>query len=1149
VKLTLQIYVAQPQKGHFRASIPFVDSLAHPVEGSSPAQLKEEMMFRALEMVHGGMSPAQLDALLGPKSPQMLNVWLELQRQVHPSRPAVTMNAWTHVIAGRLMGGDKVHVWIPAAPGECFAVEQMDDVYEGARVWAEQWADENDAADLAVLAADFPARMEAMEVDLGFPAADPHGEENQPPGGRMRRPEALVQVATNLTHHADDNSLRRAYGRRQLIDELVEVMTATSAAHVCLVGPKGAGKTAIIEEAARQTLELQRAYQQRRDVWQTSGDRVIAGMSIIGQWEQRAEAICSELDERGDVLVIDDLLGLVRAGKTYEGDSSVARFIEPYLDQGSFSVIAEATEATFEAARAEAAGFVDRFRRIQVPALDRDRTLSILTDLVRALEAQQRVRFTPDAVESILRLAGRYFRQEAFPGKAIRLVRQCFTAAVRLLSEASEFEARIDSQLVAEVVHRQTGLPMRLLVPGQGRAPAEVERTFVGRVFDQPEAAEVLTSLIVATEQGLCDPKRPLGSFLLIGPSGVGKTETAKALAADLFGGRDRLVRFDMSEFSEATAATRLIGTARDPDGELTGRVRIQPFCVLLFDEIEKSHPMALDLLLQLLGDGRLSDAAGRTVDFSNTVVLMTSNLGAGSEERWLGFSEKSERDRQLHYRRAAEQFFRPELFNRIDRVVPYRPLSTRTLRRIARRTLRELLERRGLRQGRIMVDVDRRLVEHLVGDEVDRRYGARTLSHRIEQRLITPLARTLAGHDASGELTRAVLSVDDAGELDLKLLTLRDAPRAEARPESRPRGVQLFVDHIDGDSLEGAPQRLQTRLEYIIDGLEALEASEQRVGIDRDYERALEALNTRASTGQNVANEPASNEMAERVRQREIFRQRLRRLRRRVEGLADPEQTGDWELPDFASFDKSTLHRWNERVEAIFGRLTWVRCQALALATTPADSATLIVEGLSGDVGDLLAHWQRWLRGFAVGLGINMVEAARTSEGWQEAGEGVSHGAQVSALAFSAEHPAIATAFEALAGYMWAPKPASHGHHGLALLRTLPEGTAESAALVELLDADVDADLNGDAGSDEPQVEFVLGDGHIEQPRLGTRRALPAARSNAAGFAGRLIFERLALVCESAGSDMDSEQDVNTEQDVNPERNEEFNYEQTKSS
>lgn len=1120
MKLNLLIYVAQPQKGHFRASIPYVEALALPVEGTSPAQLKEELMFRALELVHGGANPAQLDMLLGPKSLQLLNIFVEFERKVDPQRPPVELSAWTHVLVGRQMGDDLVHVWIPTLPGECFALEHQGQVYDGACAWAEQWAEEYDVSDLKVLSANYPARIEAMEIDLGFPAADPRDAERAPPGGRLRRPEALVQVATNLTRRADDQSRRAAYGRDQLVEELVEVMTASRPAHVCLVGPKGAGKSALVEEAVRQTLELQRAYQQRRDIWQTSGDRVIAGMSIIGQWEQRTEQLCAELEERGDLLVIDDLLGLVRAGRTFEGDSSVAGFIEPYLDQGRFGLIAEATAETFEAARSEAPGFVDRLRRIQIPALNARETLAVLNELVRALEASHRVRFTADAVEAIVRLSGRYFRQEAYPGKAIRLARQCFSAAVRMLSDEAEFEVLIDPRLVARVVQQQTGLPMTLLVPGQGRSPQDIERAFSRRVFDQPEATELISALILATEQGLCDPKRPLGSFLLIGPSGVGKTETARALAQDLFGGPERLVRFDMSEFATPLAATRLIGTAQEPDGELTGRVRIQPFCVLLFDEVEKAHPAALDLLLQLLGDGRLTDAAGRTVDFSNTVVLMTSNLGAGAEERWVGFSQKSVAERSLHYRRAAEEFFRPELFNRIDRVLAYRPLGLGTLRRIAERTLSELLQRRGFRHGNIMVDVAHDLVEHLVGASQDQRYGARTLSHRIEQRLITPLARALAAHPYQAEqdegLTRAMLDIEPDGEVSLRLISLEKA----APVEPLDPGAQRFLDERAQQSLDDNARRLAARLQELIDGFERLEASAWRRQIDADYERSLGALNASASTGQPLAQEPGSYELAEMVRQREIFRQTTRALGQRLDALVDPEQSGAREVPDVDAFEAPQLHRWHERTSQLFGHLSWARAQARALTARPTDAATLIIEGLSGDIQPLLADWQRWLDAFAQPWELNLAAARRVHGRWEliEPENGAEypdeprelHG--VSALAFSSEYPGISAVFKALSGYFWAPKLASHGQHGLALLTAKAAGSADSARLLELLEAEP-----AQPAPQESAVEFILRDAQITQPRLGARLVLPAARAQPRRFVEALIFGRLALEFDPA--------------------------------
>ncbi|MFW5967398.1 MAG: AAA family ATPase, partial [Persicimonas sp.] len=729
--------------------------------------------------------------------------------------------------------------------------------------------------------------------------------------------------------------------------------------------------------------------------------------------------------------------------------------------------------------------------------------------LVRALEAQRRVRFTPDAVESILRLSGRFLRQEAFPGKAVRLTRQCFAQAVRHSSDEPHAEVRVEPERVVRVMRRQTGLPERLLTPGDGRTADQVRKSFERRVFGQPAAADAVESLVVATEQGVARTDRPLSSFLLIGPSGVGKTETAKALAVELFGGRDRLVRFDMSEFSEASAASRLIGTPQDPDGELTGRVRIQPYCVLLFDEIEKAHSSVLDLLLQLLDDGRLTDTAGRTVDFCNTVVLMTSNLGADDEERWVGFTERDQQDRRLHYQRAAEEFFRPEFFNRIDRVIPYQPLTVDTLRRIARRTLRELLERRGLRHSQVMVDVDRRLVEHLVGGVVDRRYGARTLAHRIEQRLITPLARRLASKEDDQALTRAVLEPGQEGEMKLDLRTLELASRQPAVS----RGTKLFVERIDGDSLDGIADRLEVRIDYLRRVFQAFAESPQKVQIDRDYDEALAELNERASTGA-----PISNALAERVRQRELFRDEVRRFERDLEEVVETDGQVDepQERDGFEEVDAARAHRLGTRLSKLYGRLIWLYVQMCVLIERDSDAATLVIQGLSGDFRLHLRRWRDWLTAFAEAYEVNLILAAYSGGRWREFGEDESLEG-VSSIAVSAEHPGIAAAFDVLRGYMWAPLPPSHGHHGLLMITSRSTGASDNASFVDTLDAFESPSDRADEG-DDLSIEFIYRDGHLEMPRLSRRLPVPEVRGAMDDFAARILFERLAVELESHG-------------------------------
>ena len=1100
MKTQLHIYVAQKDSSQFEACIPFVGPLSELVEGSSPAQLKEELMFRALELVHQRASPSDFDLLLPPESSQLINVWVEIERETRGDRPPEVMNGWTHMIAGRRPGTDFVHVWSPRAPNECFAVPSMEDIYEATRAWVEDWASRHDATSLEPITADYPARIERVDVELGFPDPGAKDSESSWQSGRALRPETLQEVATSLTHKAEDGTLPRAFGRQDTVDELVEAITGTRAAHICLVGPPGAGKTSVIQEAVRQTFELQQAYQQRRDVWQTGGDRIIAGMSVIGQWEQRADQLCHELGERGDVLVVDDLLGLVRAGRTYQGDSSVARFIEPHVEQGRFSVILEATEATYEIARTEAPGFVERFRRVQVPELDHRDTLDVVTELVRSLEAQERVRFTPDAVESILRLTGRFFRREVFPGKAVRLVRQTFNEALRRMSNDGDVEVRVDPDLVARVVRRQSGLPMSMLLPGRGRRSDEVRGAFESRVFDQPLAADVVSDVIVAVEQGINDPDRPLASLLFLGPSGVGKTESAKTLAAELFGTEDRLIRFDMSEFAQAAAATRLIGTRQNPEGELTGRVRMQPFCVLLFDEVEKADRSVLDLLLQVLGDGRLTDAAGRRVDFCNTVVVMTSNLGADSEDRWVGFSGRDANDRSLHYRRAAEQFFRPELFNRFDRVVPFRPLESETLRRIARRSLEQLLERRGLRENEVMVDVDRHLVEHLVEGAVDRRYGTRTLASRIEQQLIAPLARRLTQESDSG-LTRVTIAPGEDGELELRVRAL---PRAD-KQLSLPSEIRPFLRAFGQETLEEASIVLGGKLEYLRDRMDELEKARDVADIEARYEEALEAFNEYAARG-----EPPPDELAESLRQCDIFREELRAFRRRLDGMLDPDADGERTLPELDAFEKPELHRWSEACNELFLTLQWLQAQRRALSSGKTDASTLFIDGLSGDYQSLLSDVFRWVHSFVQGRGVQCSMAGFDGENWREFDETL--GKRVNAVAVSAEHPGLSELFAALAGYVWAPVPASHGRHSLLLLTEHAFGSADYATLRDWLRAE-----KFDRDSEESKIEFILSGGKAHDVRSGADWTMPDSEGEGLRrLVDAMFLQRLTLVAQT---------------------------------
>ncbi len=1110
----LKIYLAQTKPGQYEASIPWIAELSEPLRGPSPSQLKEELMFRALELIMDQAPSHVLDRMLyPPENLQVASVYVDIERKVDPNKPPVVMNVVTHVVLGGWNDEQILHLWLPKAPGVCLAMKDAESIYSTATAWVGKWAEQNRLDSLDALECPYWGKIEEIDVEIGFPPVLREDSDDTSQGkGRMRRPETLSQVASNLTHRAADELLPEAYGREALVEELLAVLTSPRPVNICLIGPPGVGKTSIVYEAVRRAFDLQKAYQTRRDFWETSGDRIIAGMSIIGQWEQRVALLIEELSERQDVLVVQDLLGMVRAGRTYQGGSNVARFIEPALEQDRFSIIAEANAETFAMARAMAPGFVDKFRRLHVPELGWKDTLSVVTQLVRKLEGEHdELRFSPDGIESILSLTRRFFKQDAFPGKAVRLTRQCEMAALREVHEADTLHEPlvIDVSRVAEVFQKQTGLPRAILEPGVGRQPMLIQELIEQRIYGQQDAVQIITSLIVTIEQGMADPNRPLGSLLLVGPSGVGKTETAKALAEQLFGSDERLLRFDMSEFNTPLATSRLIGTSSEPDGELTGKVRLQPFCVVLLDEIEKAHSDVHDLLLQVMGDGRLTDAAGRTVDFRNAIIVMTSNLGASDEEHWLGFKSVTATDRALHYERSAQAFFKPEFFNRIDHIVPYRALRADALRRIANRTLRTLLERRGLRQAQVMVDVDEGLIDFLIRDAVDPRYGARTLGRRIERSLIAPLARRLIGHHVERGLTRVSVNIDEHDKISLSLNVIHHAPpsrRVKSAPEQDTTTAPQpsWLSGQQGRAPLNAQQLLEA-LHELSDRLDAFDARPELVKISGEYDKLLATFNDPSQQEHMLT----SGDLTEQLRQREVVLTRHKQARARLDGLLDPRNEGVYTFPLVQEIDRRKQRLWSQIVQELDHSLIWLEVQLKSLLTRKNDGATLLIRGLSGPFSVLLDLWISILRALdeAFELELTFVERSESGMWTPLKPKSVS---RKTIVAVSTESPGIFALFHTMAGYMWSPRLPSHGQHALVLLEDYDQGFADVDALIGALRHQI---LKAPTRKEAASIEFIEQRGQLRDLRLGRALPVPEDRaSNMRHFATRLVMERVAL-------------------------------------
>ncbi len=661
----------------------------------------------------------------------------------------------------------------------------------------------------------------------------------------------LRQVGRNLSHAVEDDNLGRAFGRDGLVDALVNDLATREGTAVVLVGPPGVGKSAVVHEFTRRLHGFNRKNGLRRDVWRVDGNRFIAGMKYVGQWEARAREMISELQETGDILFLDDLASMVQAGRTGKSDTNVAQFLAPALARGTLTLLAESTPERLAWAREQEPGFVQLFRAIPIHPMTSRASLPVLIGALRDLESEAEglrapQRMTPGALETTLRLTERFLPNEAFPGKAVRLLRATLDRLVEPTpARGGGQERRYGPPQVQATFQQRTGLPDFVLDPEQALPRDEIAARFRHQIAGQPEAIDAVTDLVLALQQGLCDPDKPLGTFLFVGPTGVGKTESARALARVLFGSPDRLVRFDMSEFTAASSVTRLLGHPGDPDGELTSALRVQPFCVILFDEIEKAHPRVFDALLQLLGEGRLSDAAGRLADARQAVLVMTSNLGVREAASQTGFARGGGDGARAHYLAAAQRFFRPEFFNRIDRIVPFRSLDPEALRRVVEQQLGELLGRRGITRANLLVEVEPAMLDALVERAYDPRFGARPLKREMERQLTVPLAHHLVRR-RNDDLTLVMLQrLGDGMALRVRALHERRLPDIERAIPETTQDCQAAFDRLDqiADTFKtrlmpllavgSGDERLDLARAYLLDEIRAFQQSVQRAEED----------------------------------------------------------------------------------------------------------------------------------------------------------------------------------------------------------------------------------------------------------------------------------------------------------------------------
>lgn len=666
----------------------------------------------------------------------------------------------------------------------------------------------------------------------------------------------LNSYGTDLTEMVRENKIDPIIGRGTEIERVIQVLSRRTKNNPCLIGEPGVGKTAIAEGLAQHIIEgsVPEPLKNKRVVTLDIAS-MIAGSKYRGDFEERLKNVIEEVKKEGNVILfIDELHVLVGAGSA-EGAMDAANILKPSLARGEIQVIGATTLDEYKKHIEKDAALERRFQPIIVSEPSEEDAIAILKGIRDKYEAHHGVKISDEAIESAVRLSSRYIRDRFLPDKAIDLMDEAasklrmknLTAppdmkskeeeikrvagekenAVRnqdfekaatlrdkekvLASELEEMKKNWNSEsgkekltLTAEdiedVVTQTTGIPVKKLVHEESERLLNMENILHKRVVGQDEAVNAVARAIRRGRVGLKDPKRPIGSFLFLGPTGVGKTELSKALAEVLFGDESAMIRVDMSEYMEKHTVSKMIGSPPgyvgfDDGGQLTEKVRRKPYSVILFDEIEKAHPDVFNIMLQILDDGRLTDAKGRTVDFKNTVIIMTSNIGAKTitDSKKLGFTpaeDNFDRNQETIRENVMDELkrsFRPEFLNRIDDIIVFKQLDREDIKQIASRLCDSVVK--SLKELGITLSVEDSAIDVLVEKGFDVTYGARPLKRAIQSLIEDKMAekmleKTFSEGDevvARGEDGKIVFA--KKGEDTVAETT---EPKAEAEPEDK---------------------------------------------------------------------------------------------------------------------------------------------------------------------------------------------------------------------------------------------------------------------------------------------------------------------------------------------------------------------------
>ena len=649
----------------------------------------------------------------------------------------------------------------------------------------------------------------------------------------------LNQFGSDLTKIAGEGKLDPVIGRKNEIERIIQILSRRTKNNPCLIGEPGVGKTAVVEGLAEKIIEgsVPETLKDKRVVTlDISG--MVAGAKYRGDFEERIKKALKEVKKAGDVILfIDEIHTIVGAGAA-EGAIDAANILKPLLARGEVQIVGATTLNEYRKYIEKDSALERRFQPVTVEEPNINDSIEILKGLRDKYEAHHNVKITDEAIESAVKLSSRYITDRFLPDKAIDLIDEA-SSKVRLKTytepdkikkmedkieklekekeeaiQVQDFEKaaelrdkehkeksklekekkdwkdknikdvrNITSEDVAEVIALSTGIPAQKINQSENDKLKNLEKTLHERVIGQEEAVSAVAKAIKRSRVGLKDPNRPIGSFMFLGPTGVGKTELSKALAESLFGDENAIIRVDMSEYMEGHSTAKMIGSPPgyvgfDEGGGLTEKVRRKPYSVILFDEVEKAHPDVLNMLLQILDDGRLTDSHGRTVNFKNCVIIMTSNIGARliTDKKLLGFSvgkDKNEAEKEYESTKKEvmaelKKGFRPEFINRIDEIIVFHKLTEEELSQIVDIMLKQITGR--INEKDIKLDIDNLAKELIIKKGTDTSYGARPLRRAIQNLLEDKLAEEiLDGNLKSGD-TAKVTAKDEEIEIKVKI-------------------------------------------------------------------------------------------------------------------------------------------------------------------------------------------------------------------------------------------------------------------------------------------------------------------------------------------------------------------------------------------